>query len=290
MDSEPLVSIIIPAYQAERTIAEAVKSLQAQTWSNWEAIIGSDDGMDYLEILSRQGLDTKRMRLKQAFTVGSGLGPSSARNAAQDRARGELLAHLDADDAYEPSRLAELVPLAIEHGVAIDNTGVYNNHRIRYKQPFPDRRALTWATADDILQPRIPFFPLYRRDLWRKGWTSVPFAGDVLFNLELLSRSGKMALHPQPLYRYYKRSGSITKSATAFESAERSYHQILSLLRSGQLDLTPTVRATALEVFSQNLSLNRVFRQYMETGRCHDLEEFLDITKNGRLVSTGADV
>ncbi|NEO89113.1 MAG: glycosyltransferase family 2 protein [Moorea sp. SIO3G5] len=277
--NKPLVSIIIPAYQAENTIAQAIKSLIAQTYSNWEVVIGSDDGVDYLSLLSRQGINDPR--LKQAFTGGCGSGDGLARNTAVAISTGEVIANLDADDAYEPNRLAEMVPLAMTYGAAIDNTGVYNTDLIMYKCPFRDRTTVTFATADDILKPRVPFFPVFRRKFLGRGWTKVPFAADVMFNLELLSRVGKIAIHPQPLYQYYKRQNSMTQSATAFESAELAYHKILALLDARELDLTEDIRSAAIEEFSQNLRLNRVFRQYMQSGRCQNLEEFLDMTENG---------
>lgn len=275
----PLVSIIIPAYRAENTIAETVKSLLNQTYTNWEAAIGSDDGLDYLSLLSRHAIED--VRLKQVFTGSVGNGEAVARNAAVEISNGEILANLDADDAFQPNRLAELVPLAMEYGAAIDNTGVYNTDLVLYKCPFSDRTTVTFATANDILKPRIPFFPVFRREFFGRGWTKVPFAADVLFNLELLSRVEKVAAHPQPLYRYYKRENSITQSVTAFDTAERAYQQILALLQEGKLDMTPEIRQAAHDEFSQNLLLNRLFRQYMESGRCQNLEEFLDLTENG---------
>jgi len=275
----PLVSILIPAYQAENTIAETVKSLLNQTYTNWEAAIGSDDGVDYLSVLSRHGIEDGR--LKQSYTGGCGSGEAPARNAAMAISTGEVIANLDADDAFQPNRLAELLPLAMEYGAAIDNTGVYNTDLVLYKRPFGDHTTVTIATPDDILKPRVPFFPVFRREFFGRGWTKVPFAADVLFNLELLSRVGKIAIHPQPLYRYYKRDNSITQSATAFDTAERAYQQILSLLENGELELTSEIRTAALEEFSQNLRLNRLFRQYMQGGRCQNLEQFLDMTENG---------
>ncbi|MDJ1177716.1 glycosyltransferase family 2 protein [Roseofilum sp. BLCC_M91] len=277
--SQPLVSIIIPAYKAEKTIASTVTSLINQTYSHWEAAIASDDTIDYLSLLAQQGITDPR--IKQTFTGSIGNGEAVARNAAVGISKGEILANLDADDAYSPNRLQELVPLAIEYGAAIDNTGVYNTELILYKQPFPERTALTFATPDDILKPRVPFFPVFQRQYLGTGWTKVPFAADVLFNLELLSRIEKVAIHPQPLYQYYKRENSITQSANAFETAERAYKQILALLEAGTLDLTPAIRIAARDEFSQNLLLNRLFRQYMQQKRCQNLEEFLDMTDNG---------
>lgn len=272
MVNQPLVSIIIPAYRAENTIAFTVRSVLAQTYDHWQVAIGVDDQVDYLQLLAEQGINDPR--LKQVFTGGIGSGEAIARNKAVSICDGDILANLDADDAFASDRLEKLVPLAEKYGVAIDNTGVYNSELVLYKQPFPQRQALNFATAADILSPRIPFFPVFQRQLLGDGWTKVPFAADVLFNLELLSRTEKVAIHPEPLYRYYKRDNSITQSANAFETAEKAYLTILSLLDEGALTLTDAIRQAARQEFSENLALNKVFRRYMEEGRCQNLEQF----------------
>jgi glycosyltransferase involved in cell wall biosynthesis len=283
MAPSPLVSIIIPAYRAESTIAFTIRSVLAQIYDHWQVAIAVDDEVDYLELLSCQGI--KDPRLKQVFTGGVGSGEAIARNAAVTVCDGEILANLDADDAFAPDRLEKLVPLAQQYGVAIDNTGVYNTDLVLYKQPFPKRQEVSFATPADILSPRIPFFPVFQRQFFGKGWTKVPFAADVLFNLELLSRVEKVSIHPQPLYRYYKRENSITQSAKAFETAENAYLSILQLLDQGALDLTSSIRQAASQEFQENLALNRVFRRYMEKGRCQNLEEFLDMTENGKAIT-----
>ncbi|NET51988.1 MAG: glycosyltransferase family 2 protein, partial [Merismopedia sp. SIO2A8] len=262
--NQPLVSIIIPAYRAESTIVSTIQSIQNQTYTNWEMIIGSDDGKDYIDLLTHQGIHDSR--IKQTYTGGVGTGEAPARNQAVAMSTGDILANLDADDAFRSDRLAELVPLAVEYGAAIDNTGVYNTDLVLYKQPFGDRATLSFATSDDILKPRTPFFPVFRREFLGQGWTKVPFAADVLFNLELLSRVENIAIHPHPLYQYYKRENSITQAADAFDTAERSYKQILDLLSQGSLDLTDTIRTAAQDEFNQNLLLNRLFRSYMHQG------------------------
>lgn len=282
MVNQPLVSIIIPAYRAENTIAFTVRSVLAQTYDHWQVAIGVDDQVDYLQLLAEQGINDPR--LKQVFTGGIGSGEAIARNKAVSICDGDILANLDADDAFASDRLEKLVPLAEKYGVAIDNTGVYNSELVLYKQPFPQRQALNFATAADILSPRIPFFPVFQRQLLGDGWTKVPFAADVLFNLELLSRTEKVAIHPEPLYRYYKRDNSITQSANAFETAEKAYLTILSLLDEGALTLTDAIRQAARQEFSENLALNKVFRRYMEEGRCQNLEQFLDMINNGQKI------
>ena len=91
--TESLVSIIMPAYNAERYIEEAVDSVLQQTWQNWELIIvndGSDDGTQaYLDTL----IDPRIGIIKQ-----KNKGVSAARNAALELVCGEYVTFLDADD------------------------------------------------------------------------------------------------------------------------------------------------------------------------------------------------
>jgi glycosyltransferase involved in cell wall biosynthesis len=280
MSTEPLVSAIVPAFRAEATLQGAARSLLGQTYSRWEAIIASDDGVDYLGLLGDAGISDARFR--QVFTGSHATGEGNARNAALGLAQGEIVANLDADDAFRADRLEKLVPLALTYGAAVDNTGVHGEDGRLYKRPFPEASVVEPITADGILSPRIPFFPVFRRELAGDGWTTVAFAADVLFNLELLCVAPKVVVHPESLYRYFKRPGSITQASDAYEAAERGYAEILRLLEAGGLRLSDEVRAAAHAEFSANRRLNRLFRRYMESGRCASLEAFLDLTANGR--------
>ena len=280
MSDPPLVSVIVPAYRAETTLPGAVRSVLAQTCSSWQAIIASDDGFDYLVVLQRAGICDDR--LYQVFTGNGGSGEGNARNAALASARGTILCNLDADDEFRPDRLEQLVPLALAHGGAVDNTGVHRLGGGFYKQAFPDARTLTPLTFDGILKPRIPLFPVFRREFAGDGWTTVPFAADVLFNLELLCAAPSIVVHPESLYLYCKRNGSITQAPDTAETAERGYSAILDLLERGALRLSTEARAAAHAEFTANRRLNRLFRHYMLSGRCASLEEFLDMAENGR--------
>jgi succinoglycan biosynthesis protein ExoO len=279
MTHEPPVSVIIPAYRAEATLPGAVRSLHAQTCPSWQAIIASDDGVDYLAVLERTGICDDR--LQQVSTGKCGSGEGNARNAALAAARGTILCNLDADDAFRADRLQQLVPLALAHGVAVDNTGVHRPGGGLYKRPFPDARALTPLTADGILKPRIPLFPVFRRELAGDGWTTVPFAADVLFNLELLCAAPSIVVHPDSLYLYCKRDGSITQAPDAAQTAERGYAAILHLLERGALRLSAEARAAAHAEFAAKRRLNQLSRHYMLRGRCASLEDFLDMSENG---------
>lgn len=102
----PKISIILPAWNAAATIADTLRSITAQTFPDWEAIVvddGSTDGSR--ELVARLAQDDPRIRP----ATHPGKGPSAARNhAALALARGEILAFCDADDIWSPTKLAEV--------------------------------------------------------------------------------------------------------------------------------------------------------------------------------------
>ncbi len=276
----PLVSLIVPAYRAHDTIVRCIASALAQTLPDFEVVIASDDGSDYLATLGRAGVVDDRVR--QVSTGGVATGSPAARNVALAAARGRIVGALDADDAMRPDRLAKLVPLAEAHGAAVCNTAVHDTEGRFYKQPLAAFAAPRRFTAHDLLTPRVPFACLFRRELAPAGWTPTPFAGDVLINLELLSAAPTMQVHPEGLYLYYKRLGSTTMAPDAAERADRGYATILALLQAGAMRLTADIRAAAARQFAFDRRLNRLVVAYLEAGRVRHLEDFLDLTDSGR--------
>ncbi len=99
----PLVSVIIPAYNAGRFIRETVESALNQTYPHLEVIV-VDDGSPQ-PVAQVVEADPARVR----YIRKPNGGPASARNAGLRRSRGELVAFLDADDVWEPDKLAAQV-------------------------------------------------------------------------------------------------------------------------------------------------------------------------------------
>lgn len=99
----PTVSIVIPAYNPGQYLDEAVRSVIAQTFTDWECIV-VDDGST--EDLSRvEKMDPRVRMVRQANR-----GLAVARNAGVANAAGELIALLDADDIWDPAKLSRQVP------------------------------------------------------------------------------------------------------------------------------------------------------------------------------------
>ena len=95
----PQVSIIMPTYNRADTILRAVRSVQAQTFSDWELIVVDDGSQDETATLL-EGLDPRLTLIRQ-----HNQGVTAARNTALSYCRGEYLAFLDSDDEWVPYHL-----------------------------------------------------------------------------------------------------------------------------------------------------------------------------------------
>jgi glycosyltransferase involved in cell wall biosynthesis len=96
----PVISVIIPAYRAERWICEAVSSVLSQTWRNLEVIV-VDDGSPDATAAVVEGIDDPRVRLIRQENRGA----AAARNRGIDLANGEYIQFLDADDLMAADKL-----------------------------------------------------------------------------------------------------------------------------------------------------------------------------------------
>ena len=136
-DTSPLVSVIVPTYNRGWVIGEAVDSVLAQQYSNYELIV-VDDGStdDTAAVLNAYGSRVRLLRQKNK-------GVSAARNAGIRSAAGSLIAFLDSDDLWLPSKLSQQVLFFEEHPDALVcqteetwiRNGVRVNPRKRHRKP-----------------------------------------------------------------------------------------------------------------------------------------------------------
>jgi GT2 family glycosyltransferase len=96
----PTISVVVPAYNGERTIIETIKSIQQQTFSDFELIVINDGSTDRtLELLAT--VEDPRLKV---FSYENG-GLPVARNRGIARAMGEFITFIDADDLWTPDKL-----------------------------------------------------------------------------------------------------------------------------------------------------------------------------------------
>jgi len=102
----PLVSVMMPAYEAINFIGAAIKSMQAQTYENWQLCIVDDGSADLTAIVAQGFANHDGRIVVERSEHGS---CPVARNTCLKMAEGDIIAKLDADDTHEPERLEQQV-------------------------------------------------------------------------------------------------------------------------------------------------------------------------------------
>lgn len=215
------VSVIIPAYNAQDTIARALNSALEQTLPAAEIIVADDRSIDDTTAIVRMMARSEpRIRLIEQPVNG---GPSRSRNAAIRAATGEWIAILDADDAWMPNRLEIMVEAASRHHADLvgDNqllydavaeevtrTGFPTERQIRLIRPidaFEQEIKLGAEFSYGILKPIIRRSFLLRHRLQYNE--DMRYGEDLLFLAEVLLSGARAVLIPEPLYIYTTRIG-----------------------------------------------------------------------------------
>jgi len=128
MENLPLVSVIMPAYNASKTIAESIESVLSQSYRNWELIIINDASTDNTSAVSKhfREKDSRIILVDLKHNVGV----YNARNTGLLRAGGELIAFLDSDDLWERGMLETQVSFHLKTQVKISHTNfIWFNER-----------------------------------------------------------------------------------------------------------------------------------------------------------------
>ncbi len=100
----PLVSVIMPAYNAQKYIIEAIESVVHQTYQNWELIVVDDCSSDKTKYMIETFINQDE-RIKPIYLDKNGGKPSIAKNYALKKAVGKYIAFLDSDDVWYPDKL-----------------------------------------------------------------------------------------------------------------------------------------------------------------------------------------
>lgn len=114
--NNPIVSVVIPVFNAEKYIEETIKSVQNQKYKNFECIILNDGSTDNSsEIVKQTIINDSRFSLIEQ----SNKGLSASRNILIDKAVGKYIQFLDSDDVIEPTKISSQIELFCIHSNAI---------------------------------------------------------------------------------------------------------------------------------------------------------------------------
>jgi len=206
MDNSYLVSVIIPCYNCEKYIAEAIESILNQSYNNIELIIVDDCSVDNSPIIIKNYLNNKNVVYLENSTNS---GVSYSINVGIKIAKGEYIARMDADDISHPLRIQKQVDVMLSnpnYSVIGTNVKVIDgegNVMFYYNAPFTDneiRKAFSYTS------------PIWSgSQMWRKNKCYevglfdelIPGCEDLEFTLRLLT-SGKSMNIQEYLYTYRK--------------------------------------------------------------------------------------
>lgn len=109
---QPLISVVLPVYNGEKYLAEAIDSILAQTFTNFELIMIDDGSSDHsLQILRQYELRSPRIRV----VTRENHGLAATLNELINMARGDLIARMDQDDICRPNRLSNQYEFMQQH-------------------------------------------------------------------------------------------------------------------------------------------------------------------------------
>jgi teichuronic acid biosynthesis glycosyltransferase TuaG len=200
------VSVVIPYYNDSKTIERALSSVKAQTLRPFEVIIVNDASMtserDRLEEIVRKNVESLNLRILD-HKLNSG--PATARNSGWEKAAGEFIAFLDADDSWFPQKLELQVLAASMEDLAILGTkSVYDSSPGAYDSVLSPRiRRVT--VGQQLFRNRFRTSSiLLRRDLpvrFKNDWR---YAEDYDVWCRILIGGNKGAVLDLPLTAYHK--------------------------------------------------------------------------------------
>ena len=119
MAKSPLVSIVVPVYNAEKFLEDTIKTVQAQTYENWELILVNDCSTDNSKEIAKPFLSNKIKWIDIAKNGGAAL----ARNKGIEEAKGRSICFLDADDLWKKEKLEKQVEFMKEKDCEFSFTG-----------------------------------------------------------------------------------------------------------------------------------------------------------------------
>ena len=203
----PKISVILPVYNVGEYLDPCMRSLQAQTFADFEALLindGSTDGSG--ERCARWARTDPRIR----FVDKANEGVAATRNLGLELARGEYVAFIDPDDWVDPAYLEKLLRPLEETGAAFSECDLWRYDNRTGKKIYRacyGKMGVAFTLEEHMKYgPTATYKALSRRDLWIRNRVRMPdcsFESPAVYAL-ILALAGRVESVREPLY-YYRR-------------------------------------------------------------------------------------
>lgn len=264
----PLLSIIIPVYQAKQYLGKCIDSIRMQQFSDFELILVDDGSNDGSELLCDEYAE-KDNRIRSIHQTNQGV--SSARNTGLVYARGKYIAFVDADDWVEPELFGQCIKILEEcpadvlyHGFKKD---IWKDKKINslskgvpaHSGNFSKEmmKEYIWEQKGDINVNVFSY--IFARETIKKLRfnTGMPYAEDAVFVMQALSRARNYYFLSSYGYHYNARLGSAAYrwQPKLIECYKKSFHEILCFFKTVGLSKQERTQLVAIKAVNGYASL-----------------------------------
>ncbi len=276
------VSVVIPLFNSASTLPRAVHSALRQTLRDIEVLVVDDCSRDSSLTVARAIASTDpRVRV---IALPANRGKSHAMNCAIAQANGDWVAVLDADDWYEPDRLAILTAAGDAHGVALvaDNQYFWDaGAGIKVRTAFPEERGDTVLTKAAFIAGSDPYAsfdygmlkPVIRTECIRRlalaYRENARLSEDFLYLVDFFAAGETGFLTARPLYNWTQSFGTVSHRWTEtgagdwrydYQSAIAAYATAVPALRARHEQPLASLLAARMRAFERLKHLNALNR------------------------------
>ena len=269
IEKVPLVSVIIPMYNAAQFIPQTLESLLYQTMTDFEVVVVDDCSTDNSVEVVKSFAEKFGGRLHVIKLPKNSGTPGLPRNKGINFARGKYIAFLDSDDLFTKTALEELTTLAEEYNADVVHTSgayiLWKDYPISINNPamtdmdeltnpknysfMSYKRSETPPPDKPILEPKDPVERLDRWLKWEYDWSTcttfcrrelliendihysaMKTSEDVTFGFECLFHSENYLTIPNVTYIIRPREGSISRDWTRIEFKAHVYKRTHALI------------------------------------------------------------
>lgn len=210
--NKPLVSVIIPAYNAEQFILRCLKSVYSQTFKNIEVIVINDGSKDKTQqILEEYKQDNPKLVLINKENGGV----SSARNQGIEVAQGDYITFVDADDELLPNGIQNLVDGAQNYNADMVIGQYFREKEFKFEPIIWEGLQGVKNSLLDHPYTYTAWSKLYRKELFGDVYfvEGIRIHEDDLFVLMCLMKKPKVAIIDKSVYKINETVGSASRSA-----------------------------------------------------------------------------
>ncbi|MCC5894493.1 MAG: glycosyltransferase family 2 protein [Alkalibacterium sp.] len=243
--TRPFFSIVMPAYNCERTIGKTIESLQSQEWTDFECIIVNDGSSDNTqEVIDSYAHKDSRIRTVKKENGG----PGSARNKGIEKAKGVYLYLMDSDDALPEKTLKTYAANLTEHDPdlivssyqlhVMDGDDLVDKRTVQVKDQWLSSNDQFLEKLHDLLEKQLMYViwnKVYKLSIVKENNITFPnysSCEDRLFNLQYFHHVESCQVLSDVLYHYtFDGRNSLTNRflPNKFETFEEFYRTLLNL-------------------------------------------------------------